>query len=148
MFLIRTKLKNSTLYVSLEPCSHFGKTPPCSDLIIKHQIPKVVIATSDNFDQVNGKGIQKLKDAGCQVELNICEKAAQNINRRFFTFNQKKRPYLVLKWAQTADRFIAPKKQQTGKRIKISDKFSHQITHQMENRRTGDSYWEKYRFTR
>ena len=125
----KTKLKDSTLYVSLEPCSHFGKTPPCSDLIIKHQIPKVVIATPDNFDQVNGKGIQKLKDAGCQIELNICKEAAQNINRRFFTFNQKKRPYIVLKWAQTADRFIAPNDQQTGKRIKISDEFSHQITH-------------------
>ena len=125
----KEKLKYSTLYVSLEPCSHFGKTPPCSDLIIKHQIPKVVIATTDNFDLVNGKGIQKLKNAGCQVELNFCKRAAQDINCRFFTFNKEKRPYIILKWAQTADRFIAPKKQQPGRRIKISDEFSHQLTH-------------------
>ena len=123
------QLKESTIYVSLEPCSHFGKTPPCSDLIINYQIPEGVIATTDNFDQVNGKGIQKLKDAGCQVELNICKEAAQNINRRFFTFHREKRPYIVLKWAQTADGFIAPDKQQTGKRFKISDEFSHQLTH-------------------
>jgi len=123
------KLKESTLYVSLEPCSHYGKTPPCSDLIIKHQIPKVVIAVSDQFEQVNGKGIQRLEDAGCQVDINVLKEKAEKINRRFFTFHQKKRPYIVLKWAQTADKFIAPKNQETGKRLKISDTFSHQISH-------------------
>lgn len=123
------KLKDATLYVSLEPCSHYGKTPPCSDLIIEKGIKEVVIAVADNFEQVNGKGIQKLKDAGCQVHLHVAQETATKINRRFFTFNHAKRPYILLKWAQTADHFIAPTNQQKGKRIKISDEVSHQLAH-------------------
>ncbi len=102
------KLKNSTLYVNLEPCSHFGKRPPCADLIIKHKIPVVVIGCRDPFDQVNGKGIDKLKDAGITVIENILNEKCLNLNRRFFTRIQKQRPFIILKWAQTANGYFAP----------------------------------------
>jgi diaminohydroxyphosphoribosylaminopyrimidine deaminase/5-amino-6-(5-phosphoribosylamino)uracil reductase len=101
-------LKNSTIYVSLEPCSHYGKTPPCADLIIKHQIPKVVVGCRDPFDHVNGKGIEKLIGAGIEVTVGILEAECQWLNRRFFTRIQKQRPYIILKWAQTGDGFFAP----------------------------------------
>lgn len=101
-------LKKSTMYVSLEPCAHYGKTPPCADLIIKHHIPRVIIGCRDPFDAVNGKGIEKLKAAGVKVETGILEKACQWLNRRFFTRIQKHRPYVILKWAQAADGFFAP----------------------------------------
>ncbi len=100
-------LKKSTIYVSLEPCAHYGKTPPCADLIIKHHIPKVVVGCRDPFDQVNGKGIEKLKDAGVEVKSGVLEEECQWINRRFFTRVQKQRPYIILKWAQTSDGFFA-----------------------------------------
>jgi len=100
-------LKKSTLYVNLEPCSHWGKTPPCADLIIEKQIPHVVIGCQDIFEEVNGKGIAKLRDAGIKVETGILEKECQEMNRRFFVFNQQRRPYIILKWAQTADEFMA-----------------------------------------
>ena len=99
-------LKESTLYVSLEPCSHFGKTPPCADTIIHHRIPKVVIGTTDPHDKVNGNGIQKLKDAGVEVVQHICEKECQELNKRFFTYHLLHRPYIILKWAQTADGYM------------------------------------------
>jgi diaminohydroxyphosphoribosylaminopyrimidine deaminase / 5-amino-6-(5-phosphoribosylamino)uracil reductase len=99
-------LKESTLYVTLEPCAHFGLTPPCSDLIVEKQIPKVVIGTIDPFASVAGKGIEKLKKAGIQVEVGILEKECREINKRFFTFHEKGRPYIILKWAQTQDGFI------------------------------------------
>jgi diaminohydroxyphosphoribosylaminopyrimidine deaminase/5-amino-6-(5-phosphoribosylamino)uracil reductase len=99
-------LHKATIYVSLEPCSHFGKTPPCSDLIVKHKIPKVVIGTIDPFAKVAGRGIQKLKDAGCEVILNVLKDECIASNKRFFTFHQHKRPYIILKWAQTQDGFI------------------------------------------
>ncbi len=102
----KSLLKEATIYVSLEPCSHFGKTPPCSDLIIKHQIPKVVIGTVDPFAKVAGKGIQKLKNAGCEVILDVLKEECIASNKRFFTFHQHKRPYIILKWAQTSDGFI------------------------------------------
>lgn len=101
-------LRQSTIYVNLEPCSHFGKTPPCADLIIKHRIPQVVIASPDPFDAVNGKGILKLKSAGIKVTENFCVDKANFINRRFFTRISKQRPYFILKWAQTADGYFAP----------------------------------------
>ena len=99
-------LKESTLFVTLEPCAHFGLTPPCSDLIIEKQIPKVIIGTIDPFAAVAGKGIEKLKKAGIQVEVGFLEKECREINKRFFTFHEKSRPYIILKWAQTQDKFI------------------------------------------
>lgn len=99
-------LKKSTMYVTLEPCSHFGKTPPCSDLIVEKQIPKVVIGTTDPFAKVAGRGIEKLKKAGINVTLDILGEECRDLNKRFFTFHQKKRPYIILKWAQTLDGFI------------------------------------------
>ena len=99
-------LKESILFVTLEPCAHFGLTPPCSNLIIEKQIPKVIIGTVDPFAAVAGNGIEKLKKAGVQVEVGIMEKECREINKRFFTFHEKGRPYIILKWAQTQDRFI------------------------------------------
>lgn len=99
-------LKKSTLYVNLEPCSHFGKTPPCSDLIIRSGIPHVIIGTKDPNSLVAGKGIEKMTGAGCKVELGEMEEECRFLNRRFFTFHEMKRPYIVLKWAQSADGFI------------------------------------------
>ncbi len=99
-------LKESTLYVTLEPCAHHGKTPPCSDLIVRKKIPHVVIGTIDSFSEVAGKGIEKLKNAGTKVDLGILEGECRELNKRFFTFHEKKRPYVILKWAQTRDGFI------------------------------------------
>lgn len=99
-------LKTSTLYVNLEPCSHYGTTPPCADLIISSGIKKVVIGTGDTSDKVSGRGIAKLKKAGCEVVTGVLEDECRWINRRFFTFNEENRPYIVLKWAQSADGFI------------------------------------------
>ncbi len=103
-----TLLKNSTAYVSLEPCAHFGKTPPCADLLIKHGLKKVVIGNTDPFSEVNGKGIEKLKDAGVSVESGILAEQCDFVNRRFFTRIKKQRPFFILKWAQTADGYFAP----------------------------------------
>jgi diaminohydroxyphosphoribosylaminopyrimidine deaminase / 5-amino-6-(5-phosphoribosylamino)uracil reductase len=101
-------LKQSFIYVNLEPCAHFGKTPPCADLIIRYQIPRVVVGCRDPFPEVNGKGINKLMDAGIEVTTGILEKQCLELNKRFFTRVQKQRPYIILKWAQTQDRFFAP----------------------------------------
>lgn len=101
-------LKQSVIYVSLEPCSHYSKTPPCADLIVKHQIPKVIVGCRDPFEQVNGKGLEKLRNAGIEVICGVLEEECQWLNRRFFTRVQKHRPYIILKWAQTADGFFAP----------------------------------------
>lgn len=99
-------LKESTLYVTLEPCAHHGKTPPCSDLIVEKKVPKVVIGTIDPFAEVAGRGIEKMQKAGIQVELGLMEKDCRELNKRFFTFHQKHRPFIILKWAQTTDGFI------------------------------------------
>lgn len=99
-------LKKSTIYVSLEPCSHFGKTPPCADKLIELGFPKVVVGCSDPHDKVNGKGISKLQNAGIEVVTNVLHDECQELNKRFFTFHQQKRPYIILKWAQTADGFM------------------------------------------
>lgn len=101
-------LSESIIYVSLEPCAHYGKTPPCADLIINHQIPTVVVGCRDPFSQVNGRGIEKLKEAGITVITGIMEQECQELNKRFFTRVQKQRPYIILKWAQTADGYFAP----------------------------------------
>src|SRR3989338_5524761 len=99
-------LKKATLYVNLEPCSHFGKTPPCVDLIIKHKIPRVVVGCVDTFAKVNGKGIKKLKKSGIDVKTGVLESECRILNKTFFTYHEKKRPYIILKWARTADGFI------------------------------------------
>ncbi len=100
-------LSESTVYVNLEPCSHFGKTPPCADMLVKHGVKKVVIANSDPNPLVSGKGIEKLNAAGIEVVTGILETQGRELNKRFFTFMEKKRPYLILKWAETSDGFIA-----------------------------------------
>ncbi len=102
----RSTLSRSTLYVNLEPCSHFGKTPPCSDFIIANGIPRVIIGTIDTSEKVGGRGVAKLKSSGCEVVTGVLEKQCRWLNRRFFTYNEKKRPYIILKWAQSADGFI------------------------------------------
>ena len=120
-------IPQSTIYVSLEPCAHFGKTPPCADLIIRHSIPKVVVGIRDPFEAVNGKGIEKLKAAGVEVVQGILEEDCREINKRFFTFHTQQRPYIVLKWAQTADGFIAPIHQE--ERLLISNEFTNRLVH-------------------
>lgn len=104
----KSLLKEATLYVTLEPCSHFGKTPPCSDLIIEHQIPNVVIGCLDDNPKVAGQGIKRLKTAGCIVTVGVLEDECKSHHKRFFTFHNKKRPYVILKWAETEDGFISP----------------------------------------
>jgi diaminohydroxyphosphoribosylaminopyrimidine deaminase/5-amino-6-(5-phosphoribosylamino)uracil reductase len=102
----KSKLKSSTLYVNLEPCSHYGKTPPCADFILSNSIPRVVIGTVDTSEKVSGKGLTRLKNAGCEVITGIIEEECRKLNRRFFTFHEKKRPYITLKWAQSADGYL------------------------------------------
>ena len=119
-------ISRSTLYVSLEPCVHFGKTPPCVDLILRHQIPNVIIGCRDPFEDVNGRGIEKLKNAGVEVEVGILERDCKELNKRFFTFHQKHRPYIILKWAQAANRMIGSK---NGKRVLITNEFTTRIVH-------------------
>ncbi len=99
-------LSEATMYVSLEPCAHYGKTPPCADMIVKKGIPRVVIGCRDSFDQVDGKGIQKLREAGVEVTVGVLERECLELNRAFFTYHGKKRPYITLKWAQSADGYI------------------------------------------
>lgn len=120
------KIHHSTLYVSLEPCAHYGKTPPCADLIIEHKIPKVIIGCRDSFEKVDGKGIEKLKAAGITVVIGVLEKLSIEVNKAFFTFHSKRRPYIVLKWAQTADEFIASS---TNKRLMISNAITNRFVH-------------------
>jgi diaminohydroxyphosphoribosylaminopyrimidine deaminase/5-amino-6-(5-phosphoribosylamino)uracil reductase len=102
----KTKLKFSTLYVNLEPCSHFGKTPPCADFIISNGIPRVVIGTIDTSEKVSGEGVTRLREAGCDVKTGILEADCRRLNRRFFIFHEKRRPYITLKWAKSADGYL------------------------------------------
>jgi len=122
-------LKEATLYVTLEPCSHFGKTPPCSDLIVKHQIPKVVIGCIDDNPEVAGKGIAKLEAAGCHVTIGVLEDECQYHHRRFFTFHNKKRHFIILKWAETKDGFIAPITKDETEPVWITNAYSRQLVH-------------------
>jgi diaminohydroxyphosphoribosylaminopyrimidine deaminase / 5-amino-6-(5-phosphoribosylamino)uracil reductase len=131
-------ISQSTLYVSLEPCAHFGKTPPCADLIIRHKIPKVVIGCHDPFKEVSGKGIEKLKAAGVEIETGIMEKECKELNKRFFVFHEQHRPYIILKWAETADgKIAAPLNPPQGltfgdsasKRLHISNEYSNRLVH-------------------
>ena len=123
-------LKDSTLYVSLEPCAHFGKTPPCSDLIIRMGIPRVVIGTSDPFVEVSGRGIEKLRGSGIDVVTGILEQECRWLNRRFFTFHEKRRPYIILKWARSADGYMAHDiGRKERKPVWITNALSRQFVH-------------------
>jgi diaminohydroxyphosphoribosylaminopyrimidine deaminase/5-amino-6-(5-phosphoribosylamino)uracil reductase len=131
-------IPESTLYVSLEPCVHFGITPPCTDLIIFNNIPNVVIGCRDSFPEVDGKGIEKLKGAGVNVLAGVLEKECLQLNKRFFTFHDLKRPYIILKWAQSADGKIGPPlnppeggtlESAVDKRLMISNGFTNRLVH-------------------
>jgi len=131
----RKYISQAVLYISLEPCSHFGKTPPCTDLIIQHKISKVFIGCRDPFSEVNGKGIEKLKQAGIEVQTNVLKNECKQINKRFFSYHEQKRPYIILKWAETADGKIAQqnRKVRSGEmeksRLFISNEKTNRLVH-------------------
>jgi len=126
-------LAHSTLYVSLEPCTHFGKTPPCSDLIIENRIPHVVIGTIDPFVKVAGKGIERMQAAGIKIEVGVLEKECRELNRRFFTFHEKMRPYILLKWAQTLDGFIDTDRTETQHPTWITNALAKRLVHKQRS---------------
>lgn len=130
----RSLIEQSTLYVSLEPCAHFGKTPPCADLIIKNRIPVVVIGCRDPFLEVNGKGIEKLLKAGVEVITGILEDECRELNRRFFTFHTLHRPYIILKWAETADKKIGS---YGNNRLMITNDFTNRLVHKWRSEEAG-----------
>ena len=124
-------LKDSTIYVSLEPCSHYGKTPPCADLIIEKGIPRVVVGCKDPFAKVNGQGIRKLRDAGIEVVVGVMEKECLELNRKFITFHSKHRPWVTLKWAQSEDGFMDADRQPGEPAVKFSSAFTQTLVHRM-----------------
>jgi diaminohydroxyphosphoribosylaminopyrimidine deaminase/5-amino-6-(5-phosphoribosylamino)uracil reductase len=130
---LRQHIPGSVLYVSLEPCVHHGKTPPCTDLILREKIPDVVVGCTDTFSAVAGKGIEKLRQAGVNVITGVLEEACRAINRPFFTFHEQRRPYIILKWAQTADRFMAHK---DGTPLKISNIYTDRLVHKWRSENT------------
>ena len=129
----KSLLKDATLYVTLEPCNHYGKTPPCSDLIISSGIKNIVVGCVDPHEKVAGAGIQKLRDHGCKVVVGVLEKQCIEQNRRFFTYHKMKRPYIILKWAESSDGFIdIDRDVNSMKEAKpnwISNQYSRQIVH-------------------
>ena len=126
----KSLLSKSTIYVNLEPCSHWGKTPPCADLIVKMKIKNVVIGTVDFNGKVHGKGILHLQKNGCNVKVGVLEKECRELNKRFFTFHQKNRPYIILKWAETKDGFIFQERNNKNKEpIWISNVYSLKLVH-------------------
>lgn len=128
----KSLLKSAELYVNLEPCSHYGKTPPCADLIVKHEIPKVIIGALDTNEKVSGKGVFHLKNNGCDVTVGVLEKKCLALNKRFYTYHNLKRPYIILKWAASADGFIAKNIEDGQKRVPyfITNAYSLQLVHQ------------------
>ena len=120
-------LQEATIYVSLEPCSHYGKTPPCADLIVSKGVRRVVVGCVDPFAQVQGRGIQKLRQAGIDVTIGVLEEECRWLNRRFFTYHSKHRPYIILKWAQTANGFI----DDHGKALAISNEETLMVSHRL-----------------
>lgn len=122
-------ISKATLYVSLEPCSHYGKTPPCSNLIVNKRIKHVVIGAIDSNELVSGNGIKYLEKNGCNVEVNVLKKECLELNKRFFTFHKKKRPYIILKWAQSMDGFIGKNNKKVKEPIWISNTYSKQLVH-------------------
>jgi diaminohydroxyphosphoribosylaminopyrimidine deaminase / 5-amino-6-(5-phosphoribosylamino)uracil reductase len=126
--LDKSMLSESIVYVTLEPCSHFGKTPPCADLLIKHQVKKVVVCNHDPNPLVAGQGIEKLRQAGIEVETGLLEQEGRELNKRFFTFIEKRRPYIILKWAESSDGFIAKKSYEA---VQISNLLSRRFVHKM-----------------
>jgi riboflavin-specific deaminase-like protein len=136
-------IPQSTLFVSLEPCAHFGKTPPCADLIIEKKIPRVVVGCRDPFFEVNGKGIEKLKAAGIEVELGVLEDECRELNKRFFTFHTLHRPYVILKWAQTLDGKISPHlTSPNGGRTHAQPSLDEDSFQSANELSTGEFYWE------
>ena len=125
----KSLLKESTIYINLEPCAHYGKTPPCAELIIKHQIPNVVVGCVDSFSEVSGKGIEMMQNNGAKVVVGVLEDECKESHKRFFTFHEKKRPYIILKWAETQDGFIAPSEQEIGKPFWITSPESKKLVH-------------------
>ena len=125
----KSLLKEATLYVTLEPCSHYGKTPPCSNLIIEHGIKNVVIGCVDDNKKVAGQGIAKLNKAGCNVIVGVLEEACKEHHKRFFTFHNKQRPYIILKWAETANGLIAPLHKKEKQPVWITNQYSRQLVH-------------------
>lgn len=130
----KSLLNDSTLYVTLEPCVHFGKTPPCANLIVQSKIPRVVIGSLDTFSEVNGKGIEALREAGVTVKTSVLEGECRALNKRFFTFHEKKRPYIILKWAKSSDGLIAPKNQTEP--FWMTGKESKKLVHQWRGEET------------
>ena len=136
----KTLLSKASLYVTLEPCSHYGKTPPCADLIVKHKIPNVIIGLTDPHEKVAGAGIKKLENAGCNVITGVLEKECREHHKRFLCFYEKKRPYIILKWAETNDGFIAPLKSKRNTNPEpfwITTKASRQLVHQWRSQEQG-----------